>query len=141
MNQHAYYLTQQLIVKYMPGATHEIPCARLIYRVIECVRNTPGHTEYSVVPMATTRMNVPGIMSKEGDQGLKPETRGSKDAWPFLMVEVCTLLKTIKAHLISTAQCEYSESLPQAPAQMRCSVVAGELARRDKGSNHSPRHL
>ena len=121
------YMTQQMIVKCMPGAIHDIPCARLIYEIIECVCNIPGHTQYSVVPMATTRMIVPGIRSKEGDQGLKPETRGSKDAWPSLMMEVCTLLKTIKVS--SDKYCTVRVLRIITTAQMRCSVVAGELVR------------
>ena len=82
------YITQRLIIKCKPGAIHGVACARVIYGIMECVRNIPGHTRYSVCPMAASWMSVPGVRSKEGDQGLKPNTRVSKEAWPSLMVEV-----------------------------------------------------
>ena len=82
------YITQQLIIKCMPGTVHEIACARVVDEIKECIRNIPGQTRFSVCPMGASRVTVPGVRSKEGDQGLKPTTRVSKEAWPSLMVEV-----------------------------------------------------
>lgn len=38
------YITQQPMIKYMPGPIHDMPCGRVKYEIMGCVRNILGHT-------------------------------------------------------------------------------------------------
>ncbi|KAG0134918.1 hypothetical protein HOY82DRAFT_480722 [Tuber indicum] len=80
---------ESLIIKCMPGSTHEIVSRRFMTKLHDKICAIPGHTEYSYDPVGSTRFSVSGKRSKEGDEGLKPaDTRPHEEDWPSLMVEV-----------------------------------------------------
>ncbi|KAG0129273.1 hypothetical protein HOY82DRAFT_471572, partial [Tuber indicum] len=76
------------IVRIMPGPEHEKVVISLYSEIVSRIASLPGHSDESVVGVGATRFNVPGVRSKEGDQGLHPATRRARDAWPSLMIEV-----------------------------------------------------
>ncbi|KAG0137887.1 hypothetical protein HOY82DRAFT_644895 [Tuber indicum] len=76
------------ILRIMPGPEHEKVGFRLVTEIVIKIASIPGHTHRSVEGVGATRFKVPGVRSKEGDQGLHPETRVGRDAWPSIMIEV-----------------------------------------------------
>ncbi|KAG0635812.1 hypothetical protein HOY80DRAFT_415451 [Tuber brumale] len=76
------------IIRIMPGPEHEKVGVCLYTKIVRKIASLPGHNDESVVGVGATRFNVPGVRSKEGDQGLHPDTRLGRDAWPSLMIEV-----------------------------------------------------
>ena len=82
------YVRQKLIVRLMPGAAHEIVSVEFLRQITESICNIPGHTRFSIAGLGATRFKVPGVGSKEGDQGLKPATRTAQGDWPSLVIEV-----------------------------------------------------
>ena len=79
---------KQLIVKFMPGVAHDTTGMELYLLVRDTIGALPGHDRFSIRSMATSRFTVPGLRSKEGDQGLKPATRIGPLEWPSLVIEV-----------------------------------------------------
>lgn len=52
------------------------------------IRDMPGHSGYSIRTFGGTRFDLTGIRSKEGDQAIGPATRGAKNVWPSVVIEV-----------------------------------------------------
>jgi len=78
-----------LIIKCMPGEEHEKTSRSFLVNLLEKIVAIPGHNRYSIIAVGSTRFSVPGVRSKEGDEGIKPRnTRAKKNQWPSLMVEV-----------------------------------------------------
>ena len=75
------------IVRIMPGPEHGCIACELYREIVRKIESIPGHL-YSICAVCATRFKVPGVGSKEGDQGLRPDTRVGRDAWPSLMIEV-----------------------------------------------------
>lgn len=75
------------IVRIMPGPEHGCIAGELYREIVRKIESIPGHL-YSICAVCATRFKVPGVGSKEGDQGLRPDTRVGCEAWPSLMIEV-----------------------------------------------------
>jgi len=75
------------IVRIIPGPEPGCVAGELYQEIVRKIESIPGHI-YSTSPMRATQFVVPGTRSKEGDQGLRPDTREGREAWPSLMIEV-----------------------------------------------------
>ncbi|RPA90706.1 hypothetical protein L873DRAFT_390164 [Choiromyces venosus 120613-1] len=76
------------ILRIMPGPEHEKVGIELYMIIVMKIASIPGHSHESIAGVSATRFQVPGVRSKEGDQGLHPDTRIGRGAWPSLMIEV-----------------------------------------------------
>ena len=64
------YLKKQLVIKYMPGIPHELVGGEFFYAIRQVIERLPGHGFGSVAHLGASTFTVPGVRSKEGDQGL-----------------------------------------------------------------------
>jgi len=76
------------ILRIRPGPEHNIVAHDLYLEIVYKITSIAGHDRHSVSPVGATRFLVPGVRSKEGDQGLQPITRVGRDCWPSLIIEV-----------------------------------------------------
>lgn len=76
-----------VIITVMPGLKHEVTSWTLCTEIISAIARIPGHNNYSVRILGSTRFHYPGKRSKEGDGGIRCATRQSSK-WPNLMIEV-----------------------------------------------------
>lgn len=76
------------ILRIRPGPDHHMIAAMFAYEFTKKMASIPGHTEDSVSCFGSTRFWIPGVRSKEGDQGFRPRTRCGREAWPSVMVEI-----------------------------------------------------
>ena len=70
------------------GAEHERVGGSFYQEIVQKITSIPGPTHRSIEPFCSTRVQVPGVRGKEGDESLGPVTRVGRDAWPSLVIEV-----------------------------------------------------
>ena len=74
----------------MPDPIHETMGIEFYCDIRDVINRIPGHRN-STTGTAATRCRVRGEGAKEGDMGLKPNTRVNKEDWPSLVIEVGAL--------------------------------------------------
>jgi len=79
--------SRALIIKVMPGLTHEKPAWTFLEKITDGIKSLPGHTceMYDLVGIA--RFHDKDGRGKEGDGGLQPATRNPSD-FPSFIIEV-----------------------------------------------------
>ena len=80
--------SESLIIKYMPGVFHEVTTMEFAAEIRAKVAQLPGHSYLSVVGLGAAQFEVPGVIKKQGDYGIKPSSRVLATDWPSLMIEV-----------------------------------------------------
>ncbi|RPA90703.1 hypothetical protein L873DRAFT_393002 [Choiromyces venosus 120613-1] len=76
------------ILRIMPGPEHESVGMTLFLKIVMKIVSIPGHSDESIMGVAATWFQVPGVRSKEEDQGMRPATRIGRGAWPSFIIEV-----------------------------------------------------
>lgn len=76
------------ILKLMSGFRHEVTCGTFFASIATAVRDLPNYSLNSIKGMGSTKFHIPGQRSKEGDEGIKCQTRAGRDNWPNFMLEV-----------------------------------------------------
>ena len=79
--------SKSLIIKYMPGVFHGATAMGFGIGIIGKVSQLPGHSLESVFCLGTAEFEVPGLIKKQGDCGIKPNSRVLATDWPSLMIE------------------------------------------------------
>jgi len=77
-----------LICRILPGWKHKMLTLNLGLEIKDRIRDMPGHSGYSIRTFYGTRFDLTDIRSKEGDQALGPATRGAKNVWPSVVIQV-----------------------------------------------------
>lgn len=77
-----------LICRILPGWKHGMLTLNLWVEIMDKIREMPGHSRYSIRSFGGTRFDLTDIRSKEGHQALGPATRGAKNVWPSVVIEV-----------------------------------------------------
>lgn len=80
------YVKKQLVIKYMLGIPHELVGGEFFYAIRQVLERLPGHGFGSVAHLRASTFTVPGVRSKEGNQGLRPTTRKGPNAWLLRLV-------------------------------------------------------
>ncbi|KAI5805515.1 hypothetical protein DFH27DRAFT_551451 [Peziza echinospora] len=83
---------QSLIIRFMPSIGHEVVSREFAFEIKQRVvgAHRGGYADRGVYNCGGGRFGVPGVRgvrSKEGDEALRPATRG-RDGWPSVVVEV-----------------------------------------------------
>ena len=76
-----------VIIRITPGPEHVRVGKSLYIEIIAKIARIPGPIRRSVEPFGATLLQVPGVRSKEGDEGFGPNTRLGRSAWPSVMME------------------------------------------------------
>jgi len=76
------------ILRINPGPEHGRVGMNLFLEIDHRITSLPGHSVDSIEGFGATLLQVPGVRSKEGDQGFGPGTRLGRDAWPSVMIEI-----------------------------------------------------
>ena len=71
----------------MPGVFHSVTALGFGVQITAKVAQLPGHSLYSVICLGTAQFEVPDLIKKEGDCGIKPNSRVLATDWPSLMIE------------------------------------------------------
>ena len=75
------------IIRITPGPEHVRVGKSLYLKIIDKITSIPGHSIESIEPFGATLLQVPGVRSKEGDDGFGPDTRVGGSVWPSVMME------------------------------------------------------
>jgi len=78
----------EAILRLTPGREHGWVGYNLYTAIIAKISSIPGHGYWLVEWFGATLLQVPGVRSKEGDQGFGSRTRMGRNAWPSVMIEV-----------------------------------------------------
>ncbi|PUU80745.1 hypothetical protein B9Z19DRAFT_1078711 [Tuber borchii] len=76
------------ILRIKAGLGYNIVAQDLYTEIVFKIASIPGHSRHSISPVGATRFLVPGVRSKQGDQGVQPINRVGMDSWPSLIIEV-----------------------------------------------------
>ena len=76
------------ILRIMPRSEHHRVGINLFMELSGKIASIPNHGRRSVHGFGATRLQIPRVRSKEGDQSLGPATRVGWDAWPSVMMEL-----------------------------------------------------
>jgi len=76
------------ILRIMPRSEHHRVGTNLFSELREKIASIPSHGSQSVQEFAATRLQIPRVRSKEGDESLGPATRVGWHAWPSVMIEL-----------------------------------------------------
>jgi len=76
------------ILRIMAGPERGMVSSELLTEIRRKIASIPGHSRHSIFSVGATLFRVPGVRSKEGDQGLRPDTRLGREAWASLIIEV-----------------------------------------------------
>jgi len=112
-----------MIVRLIPGGEHEITGCKFLANIRLKISSIPGHTYWSVVNVGRTRMVVPGMRSKKGDEGIRPGIRG-RNQWPLVMIEVYfserrnLLRMAIKSSISTERSCSISDATAHNPLRL-----------------------